>query len=138
MPRAVIDWRMSPLDVRTLHAFAELFKEEWERLELGRIELSEAQPTIDGLWQDNMRDTYHHMGTTRMSSDPRLGVVDRDCRVHGLENLYVGSSSVFPTSGNSNPTLTILALCLRLANHLKAKQKPGVDAGTTASTLCGV
>jgi choline dehydrogenase-like flavoprotein len=63
----------------------------------------------------------HHMGTTRMHPDPRYGVVDADCRVHGLSNLYVAGSSVFPTSGGVNPTLTIVALAERLADHLKAQ-----------------
>jgi choline dehydrogenase-like flavoprotein len=58
------------------------------------------------------------MGTTRMHDDPKLGVVDHNCRVHGLDNLYVAGSSVFPTSGAANPTLTLLALTLRLADHL--------------------
>jgi len=61
------------------------------------------------------------MGTTRMHPDPRQGVVDADCRVHGLENLYIAGSSVFPTGGLWNPTLTILALALRLADHLEAQ-----------------
>ena len=59
------------------------------------------------------------MGTTRMSADPAQGVVDADCRVHGMANLYVAGSSVFPTCGSANPTLTIVALALRLAAHLK-------------------
>ena len=59
------------------------------------------------------------MGTTRMHADPRRGVVDADCRVHGIANLYVAGSSVFPTSGAANPTLTIVALALRLAGHLR-------------------
>jgi choline dehydrogenase-like flavoprotein len=57
-----------------------------------------------------------------MSDDPRTGVVDADCRVHGVPNLYVAGSSVFTTSGNATPTLTIVALALRLADHLKAKR----------------
>jgi choline dehydrogenase-like flavoprotein len=60
----------------------------------------------------------HHMGTTRMSSDPRHGVVDENCRVHGVANLYVGGASVFPTGGGTNPTLTIVLLSLRLGKHL--------------------
>jgi choline dehydrogenase-like flavoprotein len=58
------------------------------------------------------------MGSTRMSRDPRRGVVDSDCRVHGIANLYVAGGSVFPTGGYANPTLTIVALALRLAEHL--------------------
>ncbi|MBA3891154.1 MAG: hypothetical protein H0X64_11565 [Gemmatimonadaceae bacterium] len=60
------------------------------------------------------------MGTTRMSDDPTQGVVDRDCRVHSVDNLYVAGSSVFPTGGYVNPTLTLTALALRLADHLLA------------------
>ena len=59
------------------------------------------------------------MGTTRMSDDPRKGVVDRDARVHGIANLYVAGSSVFPATGHANPTLTIVALSVRLADHIK-------------------
>jgi choline dehydrogenase-like flavoprotein len=64
------------------------------------------------------RDGFHQIGTTRMSGDPRHGVVDANCRVHGLDNLFVSSSSVFPTSGQANPTLSIIALSIRLARHL--------------------
>ena len=66
-----------------------------------------------------MHISWHHMGTTRMAASPREGVVDADCRVHGTANLFVAGSSVFPTTGNANPTLTIVALALRLADHLK-------------------
>jgi choline dehydrogenase-like flavoprotein len=63
----------------------------------------------------------HHMGATRMHADPKKGVVDADLRLHEARNLYVAGSSVFPTSGIANPTLTILALCMRLADHLKSE-----------------
>jgi choline dehydrogenase-like flavoprotein len=59
------------------------------------------------------------MGTTRMHDDPKAGVVDSHCRVHGVENVFVAGSSVFPTSGHANPTLTVVALALRLADHIK-------------------
>jgi choline dehydrogenase-like flavoprotein len=62
---------------------------------------------------------WHHMGTTRMDPDPRKGVVDPDCRVHGLSNLHVGGASVFPTGGCANPVLTTIALVVRLADRLK-------------------
>jgi choline dehydrogenase-like flavoprotein len=61
------------------------------------------------------------MGTTRMHRDPKQGVVDENCQVHGVENLYVASCAVFPTSGTFNPTLTILTLALRLADHIKTR-----------------
>ncbi len=65
----------------------------------------------------------HHMGGTRMSDDPVSGVVDKDCKVHGLAGLYVASSSVFPTGGAANPTFTICALALRLSDHLATALK---------------
>ena len=68
---------------------------------------------------DALAGLPHYIGTTRMSDDPREGVVDRNCAVHGMENLYVAGSSVFPTAGQANPTLTIVALALRLANRLR-------------------
>jgi len=68
------------------------------------------------------------MGTTRMGADPTTSVVDPSCRVHGYANLYVGSSSVFPTSGFSNPTLTTLALCLRICDEIKTKLSNSIMA----------
>ena len=74
------------------------------------------------------------MGTTRMSADPKTGVVDADSRVHNYRNLYVAGSSVFPTSGWANPTLTIIALSLRLADHLDTRllrhkcSQPGISS----------
>jgi choline dehydrogenase-like flavoprotein len=62
----------------------------------------------------------HHMGTTRMHADPRKGVVDAQCRAHGMSNLSIAGSSVFPAVGFSNPTLTILALALRIADNVRA------------------
>ncbi len=70
-------------------------------------------------WLKNMDWGHHHLGTTRMHDDPKQGVVDADCKVHGIANLFVAGSAVFPTYGASNPTLNLLALTLRLADHLK-------------------
>jgi choline dehydrogenase-like flavoprotein len=68
-----------------------------------------------------MFGNQHNIGTTRMDGDARLGVVNGNCRVHGVANLYVAGSSVFPTEGTANPTLTIVALALRLADHIKER-----------------
>jgi choline dehydrogenase-like flavoprotein len=77
-------------------------------------------------WQDaEIGWGNHHMGTTRMASDPTKGVVDADCKAHGIANLYIAGSSVFPSCGPVNPTLTIVALALRLADHLRAKGVQG-------------
>ena len=64
---------------------------------------------------------WHHIGTTRMSNDPKKGVVNQDCKVHGIENLYVAGASCFATAGAVNPTLTIVALSLRLSDYLKER-----------------
>src|SRR5664279_3989594 len=73
---------------------------------------------VDG-WQRDILGGPHHVGTTRMSADPRHGVVDKDCRVQSVENLYVAGSSVFTTGGYANPTFTLVALALRLAETLR-------------------
>ena len=65
--------------------------------------------------------TSHHMGTTRMADDPREGVVDRHCKVHGIDNLHIAGSSVFPTGSWAFPTFTIIALSLRLAEQLRTR-----------------
>jgi choline dehydrogenase-like flavoprotein len=70
-------------------------------------------------WMKNMDWGHHHLGTTRMHEDPRRGVVDADSRVHGLPNLFIAGSGIFPSYGASNPTMNLVALTLRLADHLK-------------------
>jgi len=72
-------------------------------------------------WPDDMIANGHCMGTTRMHANERLGVVDESCRVHGMKNLYIAGSSVFPTGGTFNPTFTIVALALRLADRIKSE-----------------
>ena len=96
-----------------------LIAAEFGRLRVGRVRFNELLLEDDARWSENLSWFGHHMGTTRMSDDPTRGVVNRDCCVHGVSNLYVAGSSVFPTSGYANPTLTLLALALRLADHLK-------------------
>jgi choline dehydrogenase-like flavoprotein len=114
--RVALCWRTSPIDKRAARRAHEIFGEELRRAGAGDLQSSlEAE---DKPWPTRLRGARHHMGTTRMHSDPRRGVVDADCRVHGIANLYVAGSSVFPTSGAANPTLTIVALALRLAGHV--------------------
>jgi choline dehydrogenase-like flavoprotein len=116
-PRVALHWRLTALDKRTMHRAHAIFAEDIARAGLGRFE--SALGAEDGPWPSALRGARHHMGTTRMHRDPRRGVVDADCRVHGVDNLYVAGSSVFPTSGSANPTLTIVALALRLAEHVR-------------------
>ncbi len=75
----------------------------------------------DNTWPPDLHGGNHHMGTTRMADDPKKGVVDKNCRVHSVGNLYVAGSSVFSTCSYVNPTLTIVAMSLRLADYLKQR-----------------
>ena len=68
--------------------------------------------------------SWHHIGTTRMHENEKRGVVDQNCKVHGIANLFIAGSSVFPTAGRVNPTLTIVALAIRLADFLKLRAQP--------------
>ena len=95
---------------------------ELARLGLGRVHLDPWITAHDNSWKDAITmGGAHHYGTTRMAESPRLGVVDKNCKVHNLSNLFIASSSVFPTNGYSNPTVSIVALSLRLADHLKSR-----------------
>lgn len=117
-PKARVDWRLTELDRRSVEVLAATLDAEFRRLGLAR--LRDPDRFAGESWTDGIEEGCHHMGTTRMSVDPRTGVVDPDCQVHGVPGLYACGSSVFPTGGYANPTLTIVALALRLADHLKA------------------
>lgn len=117
--KVCVDWRLTALDRHTYRTAAQLFGHELARASGGRFEPEpwvaagdEIPPRVEG--------TAHHMGTTRMADDAREGVVDRHCRVHGMDNLHIAGSSVFPTGGWAFPTFTIVALSLRLADRLQA------------------
>lgn len=110
-PRVALDWRHGALDQRTVEVGADLVAQE-----LAALGLLDA---VDDYDLQVRQPGDHHMGATRMSDAPENGYVDRDCRVHHLQNLFVASSSVFPTGGYANPTLTIIALAARLAGHLR-------------------
>ncbi len=121
LPEIRLDWRLSELDKRSLQEVHRTLAEEFGRQGLGRLRIEEWLTADLTSWSPEMIGGNHHMGTTRMSDDPSTGVVDRDCRVHGMANLFVAGSSVFPTAGSANPTLTIVALALRLADHLEER-----------------
>ena len=120
MPRAVVDWRIGELELRTIEVFARRVDAGLRAHGLGCLELSRLPSGTDlGELSEVLAGGCHHLGGTRMADDPAAGVVDRDLRVHGVPNLHVASASVFPTGGWGNPTLTILALALRLAGRLE-------------------
>ncbi len=114
-PVPVVRHRCSDLDRRSLIALHETMAREVAKNGLGKLEsdLHTAQP-----WPIEL-DASHHMGTTRMGTDPRTSVVNRSCRLHEVDNVYLAGGSVFPTSGSANPTFTIVALSIRLAKTLK-------------------
>ena len=119
--RIALDWRFTELDKRSLRLSQQLIGMEFGRLGVGRFKFDDWVLADDTSWPEELHGGHHHMGTCRMSDDPQHGVVDGECRVHGMDNLYVAGSAVYPTSGFVNPTLTVVALALRLADHLKAR-----------------
>lgn len=116
-PRLRVDWRYTRGDVATVSTALRLFADDVAEAGVGRFvfdpEQVEAEMIRYGAYPG------HHIGTARMGGDPRTSVVDPDCRVHGVANLYVAGAAVFPTSSQANPTLTAIALALRLADRLK-------------------
>jgi choline dehydrogenase-like flavoprotein len=120
LPRARLDWRLTTLDRSSFSRFYETLGRELGRAGVGRLRMRNwvLEPP-DAPWPASLGGGWHHMGTTRMHADPARGVVDPDCRVHGIANLFVAGAAVFPTAGCANPTLTLVALSLRLSDHLR-------------------
>ncbi len=125
MPRVNLHWQLTELDKRSIRTIYNIIGQQMGLAGLGRIRLKEfLQDENDNItWPEGTNGGWHHMGTTRMSDDPRNGVVDANCKVHGIQNLYVAGAGCFSTSGAPNPTLTLVALSLRLSDHLKQKMK---------------
>jgi choline dehydrogenase-like flavoprotein len=117
MPRPVLTWSPSADDMEAVRQSAMLFGQFVGAADLGRLQLEDhdAEP----YW--GTTTAWHQLGALRMADSPTSGVVDRNCRVHGTEALYVASGAVFPTVGRANPTLTIVAISVRLADHLKKR-----------------
>jgi choline dehydrogenase-like flavoprotein len=115
--RVRIDWRLGDADVENMRRVTALFDQAVRQAGVGHLE--RAFPDTPAAWRQVLEAGKHHMGTTRMHAAPRHGVVDENCRVHGTSNLFVTGSSVFPSGGYANPTLTIVALAARLGDHLK-------------------
>ncbi|MFN0074174.1 MAG: GMC oxidoreductase [Chloroflexota bacterium] len=122
LPRVQVDWRIGESTFRSQAVMHRFFRSILERSGIRSMKSDVLERPRDeiALW-----DMKHPSGTTRMASSPKKGVVDSHCRVHGVPNLYVAGSSVFPTVGHANPTLMIVALAARLANHLRAAEMNG-------------
>lgn len=123
-----LHWRWSELDLRSLRRAQDILKEEIALHGLGKFE---TQLELECGRPPRFTSPHHHIGTTRMHANSKEGVVDANCQVHGISNLYVAGSSVFPTGGFANPTLTIIALAVRLSYHLKELMKPSFSSVST-------
>jgi hypothetical protein len=117
-PQLHVDWRYLPADIESIQRSLTLLRDDLGANGVARFEFDpdsvEEEVTRYGAYGG------HHIGTARMGRDPRTSVVNADCRLHALDNLYIASAAVFPTSSQANPTLTVVALALRLAQHLKS------------------
>ena len=118
LQRAKFDWQLNDYDRRTIMTIGQKFAKEFKKADLGIVRLEEFVIHDDKQTDSKFSRHAHHMGTTRMSKSPKYGVVDENSKVHDLENLYIAGSSVFPTGGACNPTMPIIQLSLRMADHL--------------------
>ena len=120
VPLSRIDWRRHPQERETIWRTTQMVIEALRGVGMPAPEpegwLAEGAP-----FPENFRDVAHHIGTTRMSNDAATGVVDTECKLHGVEGVYVAGSSVFPTSSHANPTQMIVALSIQLADRLKTR-----------------
>lgn len=127
--RPKLDWKFSEIDKKSVHGLMTTLADEYQRLGWGDVRLSSWLNDPDVSWRmDPLISAhpiggYHHMGGTRMSETAQTGVVNSNCRLHESPNLFIASSSVFPTGGWANPTVTIMALALRLGDHLNSLVK---------------
>ena len=113
--RACLNWKITPQDISSVIRTQEIIGSALQKIGWGEFYRDLVEPVPP----EDTHGGYHHMGTTRMHADPKQGVVDPNCRVHGIDNLFIAGPSVFPTGGYANPVLTTLALSLRLADHIK-------------------
>jgi choline dehydrogenase-like flavoprotein len=120
--RPVLHWRWVEQDYRTVREVAMAFARQMVEADVGRMSLSDwvLDPSREVEFDEDIT-AYHHIGTTRMARSAETGVVDTDCRVFGSDNLFLTGSSVFPSAGHANPTAPIMALSLRLADHIAAR-----------------
>jgi len=132
LPVAVVDWRVNAAEQQTALRYARIVRTYLEAAGIGPLTWTPA--AIDQT-APLMSDTFHAMGGLRMGNDPATSVVDRDLRVHHLDNLYVASCAVYPSGGSSNPTFTMMALTMRLADHLAARLKTHVPKNLATNEL---
>jgi choline dehydrogenase-like flavoprotein len=120
VPRVELDWRIGADDLDTIRRHQDVLDALLSRQGVGRVtERFDADRHASPIMSN-----YHHMGATRMHTSPREGVVDAQCRVHSAPNLFVAGGSVFPAGGYLNPTLTIIALALRVSDAIRRDHDP--------------
>lgn len=127
VPVPLVRHQCTEIDRKSIIALHQKLQKEFPRTGFGSLDTAlerEVKWPLD-------QDASHHMGTTRMGARPEESVVDANCKVHGVANLYMAGASVFPTSGCANPTFTIVALSIRLADHLKLILQKSADAPRT-------
>jgi hypothetical protein len=118
LPRMRIDLRFSDTGIASIVRAHEILDRALRKAGKARLKYLDAPEGRASRVLEQATDGYHQLGLTRMGTDPRQSIVDQNCRVHGLENLFITSGSVFPTSGRANPTLLTVALAFRLADHV--------------------
>jgi choline dehydrogenase-like flavoprotein len=133
MFRSRVDWQVSPLEWKTIQRFTQMAQQALENAGLAKVEPQPELALAEGFRQVTFDDSYHWMGGTRMAASAADGVVDTNLKIHGVRNAYVCSASVYPTSGFANPVHTLLALTIRLADHLTA-QSPVSEIEQTAAS----
>jgi choline dehydrogenase-like flavoprotein len=120
VPKTKLNWELTELDKNSIRRIYQLLGQQMGIAGLGRVRLNEfLRDEKDTSWPPDLNAGWHHMGTTRMSDDPKKGVVNAHCQVHDITNLYIAGSGCYTTSGAANPTLTLVALSLRLSDYLK-------------------
>ena len=132
LQRAQLTWRAGDLEEHSLRRTMDIFGDEVASAGIGKLQFKLSPGELRRLFHVS----HHNMGATRMHHDPKQGVVDQDCRVHGTANLFIAGSSVFPTSGGATVTLTALALAIRLADHIKTLlSDPAIRVSSATASL---
>lgn len=119
IPEPLVNWQLTPLERNSIKDMHLVLGKELIQSGVGRLHAPNWVFDTSSAWPDTLGGGWHHMGTTRMHNDPKKGVVDANCTVHGIHNLHIAGSSCFTTAGAANPTLSLIALTLRLSKHLK-------------------
>lgn len=124
VPLPNLNWELTSLDKKSIRRLNQLFAQQVGLSGIGRVQIRDwLRDENDDSFPEHTNGGWHHMGATRMNENPKMGVVDRNCKVHGIANLFVAGAACYPTSGAPNPTLTLTALTLRLSDHIKQNFK---------------